>query len=323
MKQQPIIDLHCDLLGCIEANSGKLNFDSPSLNCSLPQLIAGNVKLQVLAVAAITQPGSAQTGLNQLILYQKLLQKNNAAPFSTFTIDSPNTHFILAIENASALIEEDEPLSLFFARLENITEKIFYISLTWNQENRFGGGNLTTVGLKPDGKELLNYLNNRKIAIDFSHTSDQLAHDILNYIEQNNLNIPLMASHSNYRPIYSHLRNLPDEITQHIMAKQGLIGLLFVKRFVGSSFETLIDHIDHALSLGAEKALAMGSDFYGGLSIDPKLCPGKETSPFFSELANASHFPHLTQLLSSHYDPQLVNKICYQNCLDFISCHLS
>ena len=111
---------------------------------------------------------------------------------------------------------------------------LFYIGLTHHLENRFGGGNFSKAGLKDDGKALLDYLDNKQIAVDFSHTSDALAYDILEYISKKNLKIPILASHSNYRPNFDHPRNLPDDIAKEIINQKGLIGLNFVRAFVNN-----------------------------------------------------------------------------------------
>ena len=143
---------------------------------------------------------------------------------------------MLAIENASAWCDEEDDLEKRFERLEEIEReisKIVYISLTWNFENRFGGGALTPVGLKEDGKKVLDFLHGRRTAIDFSHTSDALAHDILTYIDQKRLDIPLMASHSNSRLIHDVPRNLPCEFIQEIFKRRGVIGLNTIRSFVG------------------------------------------------------------------------------------------
>ncbi len=301
-NDMPIIDLHCDLLGCIEHNKGKLHYNSPELNCSLPQLKEGGVKLQVLAIAAITGKGSSQVGLRQLDLFKQLPPQDD--------ID-----FLLSIENASALLEEDEPLALFHKRLEmcHHEKRVLYVSLTWNQENRFGGGNLSQVGLKPDGEATLDVLAEKGIAIDFSHTSDWLAHDILNYIDKKGLSIPILASHSNYREVWDVPRNLPQVFAQEIINRGGLIGINFVRRFVGETPEAFIRHIEYALQLGGEKAICLGCDYYGGLDISQELCPGKAKKPFFPEHANASLYPTWTQLLRTAFKEELVQQICYKN----------
>lgn len=318
----PIIDLHCDLLGCIEYSRGKFHFDSPETNCSIPQLTKGNVKLQVLAVAAITGKDSSAVGEGQVNLYKKLLSTriDEVGPFSQFSMHSPKIHFLLGIENASALLNEDEDLKLLFVRLEKYrsVEKILYLSLTWNQENRFGGGNLSSVGLKEDGKTVLEYLDGKKIAIDFSHTSDTLAHDILDFIQKKSLKIPLIASHSNYRSVHTSERNLPDEIAKAIIDQQGLIGLNFVHRFVGKTPEAFIKHIEHALSIGGENTIALGADFYGGLTVSSDLCPGKTPTTFFPEYSNAGTYASWIRLLQRSFPEELIKKICYKNVSHFL-----
>ena len=71
----------------------------------------------------------------------------------------------------------------------------------WNQENRFGGGNASDVGLKREGELFLEYLGGKGVAIDLAHPSDALAHDILNYIDKKSLKVTPIASHSNFRVI--------------------------------------------------------------------------------------------------------------------------
>jgi microsomal dipeptidase-like Zn-dependent dipeptidase len=299
----PIIDLHCDLLGCVEQGKGKYTFDSPELNCSVPQLIAGNVSVQVLAIAAITLKDSSAVGQRQLALYDELLARDE------------DLRYLFAIENASALLSEEEELPLFFKRLEKAreVEDVVYISLTWNQENRFGGGNLTDVGLKEDGKAVLEYLDGKQIAIDFSHTSDALAYDILDFIEKKSVAIPVMASHSNYRAICQNDRNLPEEIAKEIIRRDGLIGLNFVRRFVGKTPDAFLDHIDYALSIGGEEAICLGADFYGALDVSPNLCPGKTDTTFFPEFANSSCYPGWIELLRTRFPENLIKNICFRN----------
>ena len=78
-------------------------------------------------------------------------------------------------------------------------------------------------------KVLIDYLSDKKIAIDLAHTSDQLAHDIFNYTAQRNYKIPILASHSNFRSVYPNNRNLPDELVKELIARKGLIGSISLK----------------------------------------------------------------------------------------------
>ncbi len=96
-------------------------------------------------------------------------------------------------------LEEDEPLDLLFERFD--AKKWLYISLTWKEENRFGGGDQTMVGLKRNGEVLLEYMDGKDVAIDLSHTSNPLAEGILNHIDKKGLKITTIASHSNFRAV--------------------------------------------------------------------------------------------------------------------------
>jgi microsomal dipeptidase-like Zn-dependent dipeptidase len=190
-----------------------------------------------------------------------------------------------------------------------------YISLTHNDENRFGGGNNSKLGLKDDGKELLNYLNNKQIAVDLSHTSDALAHDIINQINKHNLNLPVIASHSNSRSVFNHVRNLPDELISEIVDRKGLIGINFLRAFV--NYETphaLIDHIEHLQKLGCSKVLSFGADFFYTFNHpDPNRFPF-----YFSEHMNATKYQDILKGLGNFMSDEDLSAIAYKNFTNFI-----
>lgn len=316
-------NLHNDLLGLIELSQRKLQYESYETQCSLPQLREGNVKLDVLALGAITQKGSTLKVTNQLRLYEQLIA-NYSDQVVSFKKDFLNKNllsFLFAIENASGILEEDEPIELAFSRLEQMMklEHILYISLTWNQENRFGGGNKSTLGLKSDGKELLRYISGKKIAVDLSHTSDALAHDILNLIDLEHLNIPVVASHSNFRSVCNVKRNLPDELALEVIRRKGLIGFNFVKHFVGEHPHNCFKHIEYGLKLGAENNLALGADFFGGLEVPSHLrtTPCTE-NPFFEKYSNESCFPLFFDDLKGSFTDSFLKKLAYQNVLQYL-----
>jgi len=319
------IDLHCDLLGCVEQEP-KLHFEHPDTNCSIPQLLQGGVRLQTLAVAAITRPGSTGVTQRQVELYQKLLKEYpSVAPYSEYLLTSEKLHCIFAIENASGLLEEGEPFEEALKRFETYqaVEKILYVSLTWNQENRFGGGNAIVVGLKRDGELFLEYLEGKGVAIDLSHTSDALAHDILNYIDKKGLHLIPIASHSNFRSIKDIPRNLSNTLAQEIIKRRGVIGMNFVRRFVGEGPQDFLDHIHHGLALGGEDALCLGSDFYGGIDIPLSLLPERSLPVFQEDYSNASCYPRFLELLRSVFPERVVQKISYKNAHKHITANIS
>lgn len=318
----PIVDLHCDLLSYLESHPQRTPYDLIA-RCAIPQLRQGHVKLQILAAFTRTDSYSVQKGLNQVRIYQELplnYSKDLIHYSSQWNLESPLIGVLLAFENASGFCSEDEALHQGIQRLNNIIKNIgkpLYISLTWNTENRFGGGSLTQIGLKKDGKCLLEELHQKNIAIDLSHASDALAYELIDYIEGNNLNIPLMASHSNARTVTSVARNLSNEIAQEIFRRKGIVGLNLYHYFIGQNEDFLPKHIAHWLELGGEDCIALGADFFYDTDFSSS---SNQDKAFFSPYQNASCYIHLLKFLQKELSlsSSLLEKIAYRNALIFV-----
>jgi membrane dipeptidase len=292
-----IADLHCDLLLYLQMKAGRTPFDALS-RASHTQMKAGGVKLQTLAIFTYPEKGSTISAQQQIDIFSQLPHQH-PEHFAFFSeLPKPTSEkvtIVPAFENASGFCEEDEPLDRGLARLQHYYEKlkrILYISLTWDGENRFGGGNGSSVGLKPDGKQLLRWMSGKKIAVDLSHTSDALAQDILTFIDQEKLNIPVMASHSNFRVKADMPRNLPDELAQEIIRRDGLIGFNFFSMFVGDP-KNLLKHAEHGLKMKGEKALCFGADFFCDADFPGLRTKYKTDKFFFDEYGDSSAYPHV------------------------------
>lgn len=286
----PIADLHCDLLCYLAFEKTRSPYDL-AVRCSIPQLLAGPVNFQLLPIFTPTEEGSVASGLAQLKVYHTQL-KQHAVFGSTIRVQ-------WAIENASALVSEEESLQEGLQRLGIAfsSERPVYVSLTWNGENRFGGGAATpNVGLKGDGKELLRFLSGQGIAVDFSHASDPLAYDILEQIDKEKLSIPVIASHSNFRAVCDVPRNLPDPLAKEIFRRGGVIGLNFVRMFVGPENPTFFARqLAHGLQLGGENQLCLGADFFYGLDVPASSRQVPEVY-WFSDYDNASCYGKVIQI---------------------------
>ena len=322
----PVIDLHCDLLAHLLNIPNSDPFKQEGIGCSFPALAQGNVKLQVMAIFTATKKGSAELAIRQSEIFSSLLDKypndcnliHDVSTLSQITTSS-KIGMVAAIENASGFCEEDESLDIGFKRLEKIISnvtRVLYIGFTHHAENRFGGGNNSTVGLKADGEKLLSYLNGKKIAIDFSHTSDALAHDILDYIDKHNLEVPILASHSNYRKVFNHLRNLPDNIAKEIIQRGGVIGVNFLRAFVNNlDSNALYHHINYGLELGGDNAICFGADYF---SIGNH--PDRSRIPFyFKEHEDASCYPSIIEEISNQVSPIAVKSISSENVMNYIT----
>ena len=322
----PVADLHCDLLAYLTRREGATLQDVEEIGAALPHLLAGNVCFQTLAIFTLTEAGSTKWGEQQVDQLVKLRYETalhpvqKAVTFEKLSQREGKIGVVAAIENASGFCEEDEPLKLAFSRLEHWIDRvgpILYLSLTHHAENRFGGGNHSETGLKKDGKALLEWLDGRHICVDLSHTSDALAEGIFDYLQQYGLEVPVIASHSNFRPLCDHKRNLPKELAQEVIQRGGLIGINFLRDYVDPKRpEALFDHIRYGWEeLKAEKQLAFGADFFALRGI-----PDPERQPlFFPQHANANRYPVLLQQLADQgVSDERLSGLAYRNVQRFL-----
>ena len=318
----PIIDTHCDLLSYLAMRPGAAP-DSRDIPCGIPYLQEGNVKMQVLAIYTDVRPESMQFASKQVDEFRKLLEKfqHDVCLADRDFLSSINQEskigVVCAIENAAGLGNESADWPDIYQQLDTIiaaTGRLAYISLTHHTENRFGGGNYTEVGLKDDGRRLLDYIDGKKIAIDLSHTSDLLAEGILEHLTTKSLDIPVIASHSNFRAIWDHRRNITDEFAKEIIHRKGIVGINFLRAFLDNTVpEKLFDHIKHGFAIGAEDSICFGADFFY-----TKDFPDKSRHPFYFPLAeNASKYPSLLESLKNDLSETQLQKLAYKNCQRF------
>lgn len=322
MERLPIIDMHCDLLVYLLMNEQATPEDG-KFGASFPFLRQGNVKLQVMAIYTGVEELSSKRGLRQSEIYKQLLEEYEPEFYQARAgfkcSENEQIGLIAAIESASGLCNETEPLDNAFANLEMIlanVERLFYISFTHHYENRFGGGNYSTPGLKPDGEVLLEYISGKQIAVDLSHTSDALAHDILDYTYKKGLQVPVIASHSNFRDVWDHRRNLTRENAQEIIDRNGLIGMNFLRAFVNNDEpEALLDHMSYGVELpGGQESLCFGADFFYWRDFpDPKRIPY-----LFPEHENAEKYQSILDSLGDRLNFEQQEKLAHKNVERFI-----
>lgn len=322
----PVIDLHCDMLSYL-ANVPHANpANASDIACAIPLLKEGNVRMQVCAIYTDVRNGSMDLAMKQAFKYREM-QMFFAKDLHRADLDFLNNFScqqkigtVVAIENAAGLAEEHVPIAKAFENLEYIlklTGRIAYISLTHHTENRFGGGNYTEgIGLKEDGKRLLDYIAGKTIAIDLSHTSDLLAEGILKHIDTQGLDIPVIASHSNFRALWNHKRNLTDEFVQEIIHRKGLIGINFLRAFLDDQHpERIYEHLVYGFQSGAEEQMCFGADFFY-----TKGWPDQMRLPFyFPNVENASKYPSILERLKSDLSTVQLEKLAYGNAQRFFS----
>ncbi|MFN4000289.1 dipeptidase [Algoriphagus sp.] len=319
----PIADLHCDLLSFLAAVPGADAFSKDQIPCAFPWLQEGEVKMQVMAIFTNVDQSSMKMAGMQAEIFYDLLRKEEKT-VAMFDSDFLKNHtsddrigIIASVENAAGFGHEKATWPEIYKQFDRMLAtvgQLAYISLTHHTENRFGGGNYTEgIGLKEDGKRLLDYMVGKKIPIDLSHTSDLLAEGILNHIDRHNLHIPIIASHSNFRALWDNKRNLTDEFAQEVIKRGGIIGVNFLREFLDQNVpERLFEHILHGNKM-CEDAICFGADFFYTQNF-----PEESRQPLYFPLAeNAGKYPSILESLSKTLSESHLKKLAFENVFNF------
>ena len=299
-----IIDSHTDVLWkMIKDPTIDFYSDSEKLNVNYPNMVAGNINVQIFAIFVSALKTAKFSYAIQSVddFYQKIL-------------DSKKLNLALNYKQIEKLLNENKKVALLSLEGADALEgdlgklRIFHklgvraVGLTWNFSNEAADGILEKrgAGLTEFGYQLIKELNKLGMMIDLSHISVRGFWDVLETSES-----PVMASHSNSKYICNHPRNLADDQIKAIIKTGGIIGVTYVKQFVADkknpSIEDLVLHIEHIAELGGINNIGLGSDFDGGLLI--------------KELNNPALLDNLINLLGKKFNDRDVEAILGGNWL--------
>lgn len=300
-----LFDLHCDTLYKATTENGSIINNDYHISIKKGQKY--NKWFQTMAVW-IPDEVKGQDAFKLFLNCCKKLKEdiikseyeiNHIKNFSQLKGRSAKTNIILSVENGSALNGKIENIELF-SKLG-----VRFMTLTWNGTNDIGDGAgvENPKGITPFGKKVIKEMEKRNITADISHAGDKLFWDVMEIASK-----PIIATHSNSRSICDHKRNLTDEQFTAIVNNKGIVGLNLHRYFIKESGEAVLQdilpHIEHFLSLGGEKTLALGTDFDGAdMPYDVK---GIENLSDFYEL-----------LLRKNYKEELIKDIFFRNAYKF------
>ena len=186
-----------------------------------------------------------------------------------------------------------------------------WVSNLLAKSNRIAEGEEDT-GLTPIGREIADEGNRLGMIFDVSHMSDKSFYDIVEISKK-----PVIATHSNFRAICPHSRNLTDDMASLIIKTGGMIGLNIYPPFISNdekwqTVEGLFRHLDHGLSLGGENNIGFGGDIDGIHGMYP--------APLTEE--RSMHDVIIEMMLRHNYTEELVRKIAGENYINFLRKYL-
>lgn len=194
--------------------------------------------------------------LDGAVREEMLFPVRSAADLAAFSVCGGDA-VLFAVEGGGFFLRD---LPLLFTRGVRI------LSLVWDK-NEFGAssresGTREDTGLSALGRKAVSLCERLGILVDTSHLSDNSFRDVAA-----NTARPLLATHSNFRAVCPHPRNLTDEAAALIAARGGLIGLNLYPPFLssarGATLDDLLFHVEHGLSLCGDGTLALGTDMDG------------------------------------------------------------
>ena len=269
MRPYAIIDLHCDTLtDCMYAASEIPDtLDAPARSLSLSNIPEDVHWAQFFAVflpdrlrgeeAVRFFDASHENFERQMQKFSSRVSPCRNVADMERAWAAEKTAAFLSVENGSAFAGD-------LSRIEKLKRQgVCAVTLTWNGENELGSGNVTDRGLTDFGRAAVREMERCGILVDVSHLNDAGLEDVFETAEK-----PFVATHSNARAICAHKRNLTDAQVKEMVRRGCLIGLNYYGVFLRDdgnvrSLDDLYRHIAHFFDLGAQKDLALGSDFDG------------------------------------------------------------
>ena len=271
-----LFDLHCDTLTrslYCPATAGTGLLDDPAAQLSLSRMPAGTKWVQCFAVFVPDDKRGAEGAAffdRWAAAFAREMEREKdrvcwcrSAGDLAAAMDAGKFGALLTVEGGSALGGKLE-------RMDTLWDAgVRMMTLTWNGHNELASGHDTGEGFSSFGREAVAAMEERGILVDVSHLNDRGFEELLDIAQK-----PFVASHSNARSVCAHRRNLPDDFIREMVARHCLIGLNYCKDFLSDdgrgNLEDLWRHVERFLELGAEKCLALGSD-YDGADMHPDL----------------------------------------------------
>ncbi len=135
-------------------------------------------------------------------------------------------------------------------------------------------------GLSRYGKVLLRLCESLGVIVDLAHMNRKGFFEACALATK-----PMIVSHTGVSGVFPHWRNIDDAQIRAVADTGGVIGIMFVPKFLGGGLDAVVRHMQHVIDIvGSDEHVALGSD-YDGLVVPAP------------ELADVSMLPNLTDAM--------------------------
>ncbi|WP_294548743.1 dipeptidase [uncultured Pseudoflavonifractor sp.] len=304
-----LFDGHCDTISrCFERGGGIRKSDG---HLDLERTASFGPYAQFFAIfgdaAAEANLTPRQLFQEEYAIFQRELAANRDLAVHCRTAKEADAAFQAGKCAAFLSVEGAELLDCSLEHLEEAYRLgVRAVNLTWNHANILSGSNAEEQerGLSEYGKAFVRRMNQLGMLVDVSHLSEPGFWDVAEFCKG-----PFIASHSNARAVFSAPRNLTDGQFTAIIEYHGVAGLNMFADFLGDDpdYDTVISHLEHFLSLGGEKNVAIGGD-WDGISKMPRGMSGIQDMAELYE-----------RLLRRNYSEALVRDVFFNNLMRVVS----
>lgn len=308
-----IVDSHCDSIAYVD--SGKLPLVNPHNFSTKHQ------QLQFIAMFCMAKDGDINEAYKRTVRYighfAISMQKESDKIMHVKNYDDIEYAFkcgkhaaLLAIEGGSGVKASPEILEDFY----NYGVRVMGLAWLSNElakSNRVASPDEDT-GLTRPGRAIVQKGNELGMIFDVSHLSDKSFWDLSEIAKK-----PIIASHSNFRSLCSHSRNLTDDMARFIVENDGMIGLNMYPEFIDESkskqtADRYFDHLDYCIDKFGSDNIGFGGDIDGTSGMYP--------SPITEERSIHDQFIEL--MAQRGYTDTLIEKFVGGNYLNFLRKYL-
>lgn len=282
-----LFDLHCDTLLCAYAKGSGLH--RSGLHIDLDLTASWDAYGQVLAVFSSEEksPAACFEQFDRVMDYYETIRP----------LDSNFTP-VFGVEGGK-LLEGD------LSRVDHLRARgVRVLTLVWGEVSCMGGAFHTDIGLTDFGKQVVQRCFALGILPDVSHASLPMTEQTISMGESAGKTV--IASHSCFRALNPHPRNLTDDHALRIARLGGLIGVNLVREHLtdkpdACSIETVIDHIRYGINLCGTDAICLGCDLDG-------------TAPLPDGISHVGDLPILHARLADRlHSEDLADAVFYEN----------
>ncbi len=299
-----IADMHCDSLLTVDGDHGLVN--SHNFSAREPQL-------QFVAQFSPMGEDSPEERRRRIIkdlniyLYEceRLKLSRVQCGRDVFSaVDGGGRSVVLTLEGGGGLFADSPELNTLKGAGLSV------LGLAWD-DNELASSSRTKcdTGLTEEGRKLALQCSMLGITLDVSHLSDKSFYDLYE-----TSTMPLLATHSNFRDVCDHPRNLTRDMALKLAERGGVIGInlhpLFLSGGADASADDIIRQIDFGLSLVGDEHIGFGFDI-DGASMPSFISP------------EASIHDQVIDILLSRYSTETVERIAGLNVVEFLKNNLT